>query len=199
MELEVQKYLRSGKTLENLKAELEIKSNVSGDLVILNYSQTDSPKAHPIVMECRGLVLEMGTWNLVMQSFSRFFNYGENLEITKEFDFSKAIALSKIDGCCHESTKIITENGEKTIKELCENRFNGLILGYNVEEQKVKWAKVQGHSIQEEDGEWYEIELEDGTKITLTGNHYVWIPELNCYRKVKDLTGKEGFLLEKVV
>jgi len=116
MELEIQKYLRSGKTLETLKAELEIKSNALDDLVILNYSQTDSPKTHPIVFECRGLVLEIGTWDLKARSFERFFNYGENLEITKDFDFSKAFALEKIDGSMiqvfqHKDKWVMTTRG----------------------------------------------------------------------------------------
>lgn len=98
MILEVQKYLRSGKTLEDLSNELGIKANILGDLVLLNYSQIDSPKAHPIVMECRALVLESGTWNIVSMGFRRFFNYGEMKEITGDFDFSKAVAVEKVDG-----------------------------------------------------------------------------------------------------
>jgi len=96
--LEIQKYLRSGKTLEDLRKELEIKTNVLDNLVLLNYSQTDSPKAHPIVMECRGLVLEKDTWNVISFPFVRFFNYLEVKEITETFDFYKADALEKIDG-----------------------------------------------------------------------------------------------------
>ena len=35
-----------------------------------------------------------------------------------------------------------------------------------------------------------EIELEDGTKLTITGNNPVWLPTLNCYRRVDEL--KQG-------
>lgn len=78
-ELEVQKYLRSGKTLEQLTSELGIKvtHHSSDPLVILNYCQIDSPKFHPITLECRGLVLEKQSWNIVARSFKRFFNFGE--------------------------------------------------------------------------------------------------------------------------
>ena len=31
--------------------------------------------------------------------------------------------------------------------------------------------------------QWYEIELEDGTTLRLTGNHRVYLPEKHCYRK----------------
>lgn len=47
-------------------------------LMVLNYSQIDSPKLDPIVSECRGLILHMDTLEVVSRSFDRFFNYGEN-------------------------------------------------------------------------------------------------------------------------
>lgn len=98
-ELNVQKYLRSGKTLENLNNEFAIKCNEFEDLVILNYDQIKSTKTDKIVMECRGLILQKDTWNIVCKSFKRFFNYGEALEITDKFSMNGNVyALMKIDG-----------------------------------------------------------------------------------------------------
>jgi len=97
-ELEIQKYLRSGKTLANLKEEFGMEIGGRDNLVILNYSQIDSPKNHPIIRECRGLILEKDTWNIVSFPFKRFFNYGEVAEITESFDFTKAVGLEKVDG-----------------------------------------------------------------------------------------------------
>jgi hypothetical protein len=34
---------------------------------------------------------------------------------------------------------------------------------------------------------WYEVELEDGQKIVITGNNPVWMADLDCYRKVENL------------
>lgn len=98
MNLKVQEYLRSGKTLDNLKTELGIDYSICDNLVILNYSQTDSVKLNPIVMECRALVLELNTWNIISMGFKRFFNYGEAKELQKDFNWSNAYAISKIDG-----------------------------------------------------------------------------------------------------
>jgi len=98
MKLNVQTYLRSGKTFSDLESEFGIKSSEYGNLVVLNYNQIESPKTHPIVRECRQLVLEKGTWNVIFQSFNRFFNYGEALDVVQDFDYSRAIALEKIDG-----------------------------------------------------------------------------------------------------
>ena len=97
-ELNVQKYLRSGRTLDDLESEYFIKANCHENLVVLNYHQFDSPKTDPITMECRGLILEKYTWNIVARSFHRFFNYKESPEITGEFDISTAHILEKIDG-----------------------------------------------------------------------------------------------------
>jgi hypothetical protein len=75
--LYVQQYLIDGNSLSSLNENYGIKTTIRDDLVILNYSQIDSPKKHPIVMECRGLVLEIPSYRIVARSFPRFFNWGE--------------------------------------------------------------------------------------------------------------------------
>ena len=96
--LKVQEYLKNN-SLEELKSELNIKvsENEKDNLIILNYCQIKSPKTEQIVRECRGLVLDYD-YNLVAKSFNRFFNWGEVIEESKNFDFSKFISQSKEDG-----------------------------------------------------------------------------------------------------
>lgn len=99
--LEVQKYLSSGKTLVDLEVEFGIKSVIHPNglhLVILNYSQIDSPKTEKIVRECRGLVLRSDSFELVCRSMHRFFNWGEVQEEMSLFDFSNFVVQSKEDG-----------------------------------------------------------------------------------------------------
>ena len=98
--LEVQKYLQGGKSLADLNSELGINSVVHPELplVILNYDQIESPKTHPIVRECRALVLNTNDWSLAARSFSRFFNWGEVADEMKDFDFSNFFVQSKEDG-----------------------------------------------------------------------------------------------------
>jgi hypothetical protein len=98
--LKVQEYLRGGKTHQDLRDELGIRA-VRHDnlpLVILNYDQIDSPKTHPVVRECRGLVLHADTHDLVARAFARFFNWGEVLDEARLFDFSSFTAHTKEDG-----------------------------------------------------------------------------------------------------
>lgn len=95
-----QKYLRCGGTLEVLKDKLDIEVTEHPELplVILNYSQIDSPRYHPIVRECRGLILEKGSWDIVCRSFPRFFNHGECRSDDERFNWDEPQATTKEDG-----------------------------------------------------------------------------------------------------
>lgn len=97
--LYVQKYLQEH-TFDRLTEHLGIKLTYheSLPLVILNYHQIDSPKMHPVVRECRGLVLHTETHEVVARGFDRFFNWGEVPEDDETFDFSDFTCTSKEDG-----------------------------------------------------------------------------------------------------
>jgi len=99
--LALQTALRDGSaTLASLAEELHLAINRHPTLPLVNfkYSQIDSPKLHPIVRECRGIVLEDGTWNLVAKAFNRFFNVGEDAEDFAKFDWTNFACTSKEDG-----------------------------------------------------------------------------------------------------
>lgn len=66
-------------------------------LYVLNYDQINSPKANPIVMECRGLIIGHN-FNIVSRSLDRFFNLGEQPETQAHLDWSKAECAEKVDG-----------------------------------------------------------------------------------------------------
>lgn len=93
--------------VEKLKEETAIiVKEYDEGLLVLNYDQINSPKAHPLVMECRSLILDTN-FNIVSRSFDRFFNYGEAPDTQKHLDFSKAICYEKVDGSlikiyCHK-------------------------------------------------------------------------------------------------
>ena len=92
-------YLQSGKTLLDLFEEFNIKAALHAELplAILNYG-IKSPKDNSIARECRGLVIDIKTNELVARGFNRFFNYGELREETDLFDFSDFHITEKIDG-----------------------------------------------------------------------------------------------------
>lgn len=65
-------------------------------LVILNYDQIHSPKRHAVVRECRGLTLELDSWDVVARGFPRFFNYAEDQNAP--FDWDDFVCENKEDG-----------------------------------------------------------------------------------------------------
>lgn len=97
----IQKYLRkfqgSKQALEQLEKDFAIRSKVSGNLVSLNYTQGESPKNEEICKECRGLILELDTWNVVAYPFRRFFNIQEG-EADKIDLSNSTVLFDKADG-----------------------------------------------------------------------------------------------------
>ncbi len=98
--LKVQEYLKGGKTFDDLSKELGIACTFhpTEPLVTINYDQIESPKSHPVVRECRGLVLHKDTFDVIAKSFNRFFNIGEMIDEFKDFDFSNFVVDEKVDG-----------------------------------------------------------------------------------------------------
>jgi len=95
---------------------------------------------------------------------------------------------SKMHGCVKHDTPIETlEYGWLPIKNIVDAKLDVHVRGYDTENDIVKWVKVDDYYFKADDGEWYEIETEDGKKITITGNNPVWLPHLGCYRKVEHL------------
>jgi T4 RnlA family RNA ligase len=113
--LEVQKYLETH-TLEQLTEELGINVREYDDRICLSYSMIDSPKTHPIVRECRGLILSKPDFEVICRPFDRFFNYTECPELEKDFDITRSVACEKIDGSlikvyCHKGNWEIATRG----------------------------------------------------------------------------------------
>lgn len=95
--LETQQRLRAGGSLDDLA--IKVTKHPELPLAIYNYDQIVSrPKTHPIVRECRGLVLHSETHDLVARAFPRFFNWGELADELDQFNWSDCVAHDKEDG-----------------------------------------------------------------------------------------------------
>ena len=98
-QLEIQKFLRSGNTVEDLLKQYAIKytySEKNPALVLLKYDMIESPFAEKIVRECRGIILDSTNWDVVCHPFHKFFNYGEAYAAL--IDWSSARVQEKLDG-----------------------------------------------------------------------------------------------------
>jgi hypothetical protein len=117
--LRVEKFLKSKgveAALAHLAAELGIKvrRHDTLPLAILNYDQIKSPKAHRMVQECRGLVIDTDTGEVVARPFRRFFNVGERR--SQVFDWEGYTATAKEDGTliilyCYKGQWIVGTRG----------------------------------------------------------------------------------------
>lgn len=185
------------KLLKALRKDIEegrVNSRVLGNYELFDYNSYGIYDAGwtETALVARGLVLDHKRKKIAAMPFPKFFNYGE---VTCTLPNTEFTSTEKMDGCCHEDVIIYTEDGEKTIKDICENKYFGNVICYNIDTDEIELKPIIGHSIKDNNDDWYEIELENGKSIILTGNHKVWLPSLNCYRKVEDLKGDEEFLL----
>lgn len=89
--------IKEGAELLTEQLGISVKEYEEEGLFVLNYSQFASPKTDPVVIECRGLIVD-NDLNPVCRPFDRFFNLGEALEITDQFDFTTADFYEKADG-----------------------------------------------------------------------------------------------------
>ena len=55
--------------LEKTLSDYKLKSRDYDSKILLKYDQIDSSMGETIVQECRGLILEKGTWDIMCLSF----------------------------------------------------------------------------------------------------------------------------------
>lgn len=149
-----------------------------------------------VTLICRGLVLD-AEYNIIARPFRKFFNVEElEPEIIPRLPFD---VYEKMDGCCHEDTQLITDSGILTIKEICDTKFRGKVLSYDIDSGIEFYDDIIDSLIQKNNNDWYEIELENGILLKLTGNHRIWINNLKCWRKVEDLDGTEDLQITNFI
>lgn len=147
---------------------------------------------------CRGLIFDRADTSApVAIPFRKFWNVGQKphtrLEVLAEKGMPVAVQ-DKLDGCCDGDTIVITEEGPMTIRDICETGYSGNVLSHDTVIGVDEWQPVISRSILNEVNDWYNIELEDGTILRLTGNHLMWCADLRAYRRVDELTGDEVLL-----
>jgi hypothetical protein len=95
----IQKYLRSGKSLEDLVKDHGVYATNTNGKISFNYDQIEASNSDPLACECRGLILEEGSWDIIAFPFRRFFNM-EQEGVAAKIDWASAKFPSKIDGTC---------------------------------------------------------------------------------------------------
>ena len=102
----------------------------------------------------------------------------------------------KQHGCVEYNTLVETmEYGSIKIGEIVENKLDCHIKAYDTILDEEVYVPIDKYYTIPNDGEWYEIEMENGRKLIITGNNPVWLPILNAYRRVDELNGDEYLLM----
>ena len=196
--LYVQKFISENSDWEKLLQEKPYCITISRDkvfghnLVMFKYSQPDSDFNNQLVRECRGLILDEDTLEPVCVPFFKFGNFSESY--VPDIDWSSAFVSQKLDGCVSYDTLIKTTVGDISIEEICKNPNNYEVLTVNHQTNRIEANKIEAVDIKPNIDNWYEVVLENGTKLTVTGNHKIWCENLQCYRRVDQLDGTEDLV-----
>lgn len=110
-------------------------------------------------------------------------------------NFPSFLIKTDQERCISGDTTVITEDGIKTIKNICEEKYNGKVKSYNEIFNKIEYNSIKNHNIMNNNNDWYEIETELGYRIQVTSNHKIYIPSLSCYREVRDLNINDDILI----
>ena len=95
--LAIQKYIKENGFDKAVKV-FQLKTREYENKVLLKYDQLVSPTlmSNIEVQECRGLILEKGTWDVMSLAFTKFFNSEEGN--AAKIDWNTAHVLEKLDG-----------------------------------------------------------------------------------------------------
>lgn len=134
--LAIQTYLLNN-GLEKTINDFSLKTREYDHKILLKYDQLVSPTlmALPEMQDCRGIILERGTWKVMSLAFRKFFNSEESN--AAKIDWNTAQVLEKLDGTMiqvyydwHDMTWYAgttgTANGEGEVNNKNGTTFNDL-------------------------------------------------------------------------
>lgn len=113
-----------------------------------------------------------------------------------------AYTQPKLDGCLSADTIIEFEDGSfEKISDVVNLKVDKKIKCFNIESGEIEFKGILNwmknlSDVNEKEVVWYEIEVESGQKLLLTGNHRVWVENLGCYRRADELDGTESLLID---
>lgn len=130
---------------------------------------------------------------------NQFFLHGDTDNLRRNIHKINPDDIISIDykkhGCVSHDTIINTlEYGDLNIKKIVDERLECHIKAYDTNSNEIVYVPIDDYYFKENHGEWYEIELENGQTIKITSNNPVWMPDLKCYREVKDLKVGDNLL-----
>lgn len=138
--LKIQELMHQGWSYERLYNEHGVIAKPYNGKISFAYDVLTAKDEDSVARQCRGLILEEGTWKLLAYPFDRFFNHGQGA--AADIDMSTAAFEEKLDGTLiiayyhkgawHCATRQMCEahgniNGVGTFRELVDRA--ALVLG----------------------------------------------------------------------
>lgn len=80
----------------------------------------------------------------------------------------------KFDGCIHPNSVLLTESGEMTILEIIKSPNQHRVLTFNFETTTEEFCDAQYPRINENNKNWVQINLQNGSHLILTEDHEVY-------------------------
>lgn len=108
--LEIQKFIKNNPNWEKLLVDKPYCLNITKDhvngrnLVMFKYNQIDSDLSIKLVQQCRGLILDLDTFEIVSYAFDKFFNYEE--PYAADIDWKSCYVTEKLDGSLVKLSRI---------------------------------------------------------------------------------------------
>ena len=106
------------------------------------------------------------------------------------------IVQYKCDGCLDYDTILETDQGPMKIGYIVDNKIKCNVKAKDLNTGEIIYTPIIHHFINNNDFKWYKLTFSDGTTLVATGNHKIYLPELNCWRKVEDLV--ENDIIDKL-
>lgn len=175
------------------KIKLDVGTDVTELLGITKYLSPS--EREEITQQERKLANEKNKLKRFMMRYSWFRKLFLNR--TQKQSFPYWVSKTDEPRCISGTSILNTDKGDFTIKEICESEESFKVKSYNIDIDTIEYKEIIDKGIKSNNNDWYEIELEDSTKVILTSEHPVYLPELNCYRQVKDLKPNDLVLLDK--
>jgi hypothetical protein len=118
----------------------------------------------------------------------------------KEFEKEQIYSQPKLDGCLSGSTLIDTDKGILSLEEIFSSDEEIKVLSYNERRKEKEYKRILNKmkdldDIKDKNIEWFEIELENNIKLKVTGNHLIYLPKLECYRRADELSENDILLI----
>jgi hypothetical protein len=153
-ELAIQKYLRKFPPLQAIteaKNELGLHVNEANGLAQFNYG-IDADHNIPELNECRGLILEWGTWNVVAYPFHRFFNLGQ---MAAKMEYP-GYSVEKLDGTLmivyeHKNRMYVATRG----RILADGSVYNFGESSNLTFRQLFWMQAEKYGLTPDPITWY--------------------------------------------